>query len=88
MTRTSSGCNEVRQALSRLRVAGPPAAKLVTAAVRGLAADPHPEISNQLGRSRFWRLRLGELRVTYEDDDVGRTIQVYTVGGMPAARRR
>lgn len=51
--------NEARQQLSNLRASDPSAAKSVMGAVRALAADPYPATSNQLGNSRFWRLRLG-----------------------------
>ena len=80
--------NEARQALSRLRSADPASAKLVIAAVRDLATEPYPDTSGQLGGSRFRRLRLGDLRVTYDVDEDQRTVQVYLVGQLPPARRR
>jgi mRNA-degrading endonuclease RelE of RelBE toxin-antitoxin system len=80
--------NEARQALSRLRSADPASAKLVIAAVRALTTEPYPDTSNQLGGSRFRRLRLGDLRVTYDVDEDQRTAQVYLVGQLPPARRR
>jgi mRNA-degrading endonuclease RelE of RelBE toxin-antitoxin system len=87
MTYTLVWRNEARRALSRLRAVDPLAAKRVTAAVRALATDPIPETSSQLGDSRFWRLKLGELRMTYEVDEADRTVHVYYVGRMPPARR-
>jgi mRNA-degrading endonuclease RelE of RelBE toxin-antitoxin system len=88
MTYTLIWRNEARQALSRLRSADPASAKLVIAAVRALATEPYPDNSSQLGDSRFRRLRLGDLRVTYEVDEDQRTVQVYLVGQLPPARRR
>jgi mRNA-degrading endonuclease RelE of RelBE toxin-antitoxin system len=87
MTYTLIWRNEARQALSRLRSADPASAKLVIAAVGALATGPYPDSSSQLG-DRFRRLRLGDLRVTYEVDDDQRTVQVYLVGQLPPARRR
>jgi mRNA-degrading endonuclease RelE of RelBE toxin-antitoxin system len=87
MTYTLIWRNEARQALSRLRSADPASAKLVIAAVGALATGPYPDSSSQLGDSRFRRLRLGDLRVTYEVDDDRRTVQVYLVGQLPPARR-
>jgi mRNA interferase RelE/StbE len=80
--------NEARQALSNLRAIDPAAVKRVIGAVRELATDPYPEASNQLGGSRFWRLRLGELRVTYEVDEALRVVHVYNVGPVPPSSRR
>jgi mRNA-degrading endonuclease RelE of RelBE toxin-antitoxin system len=87
MTYTLIWRNEARQALSRLRSADPASAKLVIAAVGALAAGPYPDSSSLLGDSCFRRLRLGDLRVTYEVDDDRRTVQVYLVGQLPPARR-
>jgi mRNA-degrading endonuclease RelE of RelBE toxin-antitoxin system len=72
--------DEARQALGRLRTGDRASAKLLTSAVRALAIDPYPDISNQLGGSRFWRLRLTELRVTYEVNETGNAIYIYNVG--------
>ena len=80
--------NEARRALSSLRAIDPAAAKTVVGAVSALAADPYPEASNQLGGSRFWRLRLGQFRVTYEIDEALRAIHIYNVGPVPSASRR
>ena len=80
MTYTVVWRNEARRALSNLRAVDPASAKSVAAAVRGLAADPRPGESNQLGGSRFWRLRLAELRVLYEIDDAGGAVHVYNAG--------
>jgi len=88
MTYTLIWRNEARQALSRLRSADPVSAKLAIAAVGALAAEPYPDTSSQLGGSRFRRLRLGDLRVTYDVDEDQRTVQVYLVGQLPPARRR
>ena len=88
MTYTLIWRNEARQALSRLRSLDPASAKLIIAAVRALATQPYPGNSSQLGDSRFRRLRLGELRVTYDVDDEQRTVQVYLVGQLPPTRRR
>jgi mRNA-degrading endonuclease RelE of RelBE toxin-antitoxin system len=66
MTYTVIWRNEARQAMSRLRAADSADARLLIAAVGALTANPHPTTSNQLGGSRFWRLRLAELRVVYE----------------------
>jgi mRNA interferase RelE/StbE len=63
--------NEARRALSSLRALDRTAAKTVADALRALGADPYPEASNRLGGSRFWRLRLGQFRVTYEIDRGG-----------------
>jgi mRNA-degrading endonuclease RelE of RelBE toxin-antitoxin system len=78
--------NEARQALSRLRAGDLASAKLLTAAVRALADDPYPRASNQLGGSRFWRLRLAELRVVYEVDGAGNAIYIYSIGRVPPPR--
>jgi mRNA-degrading endonuclease RelE of RelBE toxin-antitoxin system len=88
MTYTLIWRNEARQALSRLRSTDPAGAKLVIAAVRALATEPYPDTSSQLGGSRFRRLRLGELRVTYDVDEDQQTVQVYLVGQLPPAHRR
>jgi len=88
MTYTLIWRNEARQALSRLRSADPASAKLIVAAVQALAAEPYPDTSSQLGSSRFWRLRLGDLRATYVVDDDQRSIQIYLVGRLPPAHRR
>jgi mRNA interferase RelE/StbE len=80
--------NEGRRALSGLRDADPAAAKAVMASVRALAIDPFPATSGQLSQSQFWRLRLGELRVTYEADEAQRAVHIYNVGPVPAPRRR
>ena len=80
MTYTIVWRNEARQALSRLRAIDGASAKLLTSAVRALAADPHPDISNRLGGSQFWRLRLADLRVIYEVDDGENVIHIYNVG--------
>jgi len=80
MTYTIIWRNEARQALSRLRAGDQVSATLLTSAVRALAASPYPETSNQLGGSPFWRLRLAELRVTYEVDDAAEAIYIYNVG--------
>jgi mRNA-degrading endonuclease RelE of RelBE toxin-antitoxin system len=69
MTYTLVWRNEARQALSRLRTADPQGAKVVMAAMRGLATDQRPATSSQLGGSSFWRLKLGGLRVMYEVDE-------------------
>jgi hypothetical protein len=55
MTNTVVWRNEARRAPSNLRAVDPASAKSVAAAVLGLAADPRPGESNQLGGSRFWR---------------------------------
>jgi mRNA interferase RelE/StbE len=83
MTYTVVWRNEARRALSNLRAADPASAKSLAAAVRELAANPRPEGSNQLGGSRFWRLRLAGLRVLYEIDDVADAVHVYNVGRVP-----
>lgn len=58
-------------------------------AVRALATDPYPAASSQLGNSRFWRLRLGVLRITYGVDDVLLAVHVYNIGPVsPPERRR
>jgi mRNA-degrading endonuclease RelE of RelBE toxin-antitoxin system len=88
MTYTLIWRNEARQALSRLRSADPAGAKLVIAAVGALASGPYPDSSSPLGDSRYRRLRLGDLRVTYEVDDDQRTVRVYLVGQLPPVRRR
>jgi mRNA interferase RelE/StbE len=77
-----------RRALSSLRRLDRAAAKTVADAVRTLAANPYPEASNQLGDSRFWRLRLGQFRVTYEIDEALHAIHIYNVGPVPPAGRR
>jgi mRNA-degrading endonuclease RelE of RelBE toxin-antitoxin system len=53
---------------------------LLTSAVRMLAAEPYPEASNQLGGSRFWRMRLAALRLVYEVDDTDKAIYIYSIG--------
>jgi mRNA interferase RelE/StbE len=83
MTYTVVWRNEARRALSNLRAIDPATVKRVIGGVRELATDPYPEASNQLGGSRFWRLRLGELRITYEVDDALRVVHVYNVGPVP-----
>ena len=88
MTYTVVWRNEARQQLSRLRASDPAAAKSVRGAVRALAHDPYPVGSNQLGDSRFWRLRLGALRVTYEVDEVLLAVQVYNIGPVSPQGRR
>ena len=88
MTYTLIWRNEARQALSQLRSADPPSAKLVIAAVRGLAGEPYPNTSHQLGDSRYRRLKLDSLRITYDVDDDQQTIQIYLVGQLPPPRRR
>jgi mRNA-degrading endonuclease RelE of RelBE toxin-antitoxin system len=88
MTHTVVWRNEARQALSRLRTDDLASAKLLTAAVRALAHDPYPSISNQLGGSRFWRVRLAEMRVVYEVDDAGKVIYIYSVGRVSPPRLR
>jgi mRNA-degrading endonuclease RelE of RelBE toxin-antitoxin system len=45
-----------------------------------LAAEPYPEASNQLGGSRFWRMRLAALRLVYEVDDTDKAIYIYSIG--------
>jgi mRNA-degrading endonuclease RelE of RelBE toxin-antitoxin system len=57
-------------------------------AVRALATEPYPDTSNQLADSRLRRLRLGDLRVTYDVDEGQHTVHVYLVGQLPPARRR
>jgi len=79
--------NKARQQLSSLRASEPTAAKSVMGVVRALAANPYPATSNQLGHSRFWRLRLGALRVTYEVDDVLLAVHVYNIGLVLPPRR-
>jgi mRNA-degrading endonuclease RelE of RelBE toxin-antitoxin system len=71
-----------------LRSVDPASAKLVVAAVRALATEPYPDTSSRLGGSRFRRLRLGDLRVTYDVDEDQQTLQIYLVGQLPPARRR
>jgi mRNA interferase RelE/StbE len=88
MTYTIIWRNEARQALSRLRSADPAGAKLVISAVQALATEPYPNTSSQLGGSRFRRIRLGDLRITYDVDEDQRMVQVYLVGQLPPARRR
>jgi mRNA-degrading endonuclease RelE of RelBE toxin-antitoxin system len=88
MTYTVVWRNEARQALSRLRAGDLVSAKLVTAAVRALADDPYPSISNQLGSSRFWRLRLADLRVVYEVDDTPKAIYIYSIGRVQPPHQR
>jgi mRNA-degrading endonuclease RelE of RelBE toxin-antitoxin system len=78
--------NEARQALSRLRATDPAAAKLLTAAVRALATDPFPDTSTPLGDSTFRRLKLGDLRVTYDVDND--TVTIYLIGQLPPTRHR
>jgi mRNA-degrading endonuclease RelE of RelBE toxin-antitoxin system len=85
MTCTVVWRNKARQALSRLRGGDLASAELLTAAVRALADDPYPGASNQLGGSRFWRLRLGELRVAYEVDGTASAIYIYSIGRMRPA---
>lgn len=81
--------NEARQQLSSLRANDPAAAKSVISSVRALAANPYPEASSQLGTSRFWRLRLGLLRVTYEVDEGLLAVHVYDIGPVsPPGRHR
>jgi mRNA-degrading endonuclease RelE of RelBE toxin-antitoxin system len=72
--------HEARHALSRLRASDPGSAKLLIVAVTTLTVNPRPATSNQLGGSRFWRLRQAELRVTYEIDDAMSAIHIYSVG--------
>jgi mRNA-degrading endonuclease RelE of RelBE toxin-antitoxin system len=36
--------------------------------------------ANQLGSSRFWRLRLADLRVLYEADDTVKAVYIYSIG--------
>ena len=88
MTHTLIWRNEARQAMSRLRSSDPTSAKLIIAAVRALANEPRPHTSSQLGHSRFRRLKLHDLRVTYEIDDNHRTIHIYLVGQLPPPPRR
>jgi mRNA-degrading endonuclease RelE of RelBE toxin-antitoxin system len=88
MTYTLVWRNEARQALSRLRSADPTSTRLVIAAVRAVATEPNPDTSSQLGHSRFRRLKLGDLRVTYEIDHGHRTIHIYLVGQLPPPHRR
>lgn len=87
MTYTVVWRDEARQALSRLRVDDLAGARLLTAAVGALPANPYPAASNQLGGSGFWRLRLAELRVLYEVDDTDGAIHIYGVGRASPSRR-
>lgn len=80
--------DEARQALSRLRSVDPTSAKLIMAAARALATEPRPDASSQLGDSRFRRLKLDDLRITYDIDEDHRAVQVYLVGQLPPTRRR
>jgi mRNA-degrading endonuclease RelE of RelBE toxin-antitoxin system len=88
MTYTLIWRNEARQILSRLRSADPTGAKLIIAAVRDLAADPYPDTSSQLGHSAFRRIKLRDLRITYDVDAENQTVQIYHVGQVPPTRRR
>jgi mRNA interferase RelE/StbE len=88
MTYTLIWRNEARQALSRLRSTDPAHVKLIIAAVRELATNPYPDTSSQLGHSSFRRLRLGDIRVTYDINDDHQTVQIYLVGQLPPTRRR
>jgi mRNA-degrading endonuclease RelE of RelBE toxin-antitoxin system len=72
--------HEARRALARLRADDLASAKLLTAAIRPLADDPYPTHSSQLGSSRFWRLRLADLRVLYEADDTVKAVYIYSIG--------
>lgn len=71
---------EVVSALRRLRASEPDAAKLLIAAIRALADDPHPPGSAALGGTSIHRLRIDERRVLYEVDDSAVTIHVLMVG--------
>lgn len=58
------------------------------AAARGLAVDPNPAASSPLGDSGFHRLKLGDLRITYDVDSDQQVVQIYLVGKVPSARGR
>ena len=69
--------------LRRLRVSDPTSVKHLTAAIRGLGAEPRPDAARQLGASSMYRLRIGDLRAVYEVDDAEAAIHVITVGRLP-----
>jgi mRNA-degrading endonuclease RelE of RelBE toxin-antitoxin system len=66
--------------LARIRDLDPDAAKIVRAAVRGLATEPRPSNSSPLGTAGHRRLRLGDVRVLYQVDDELRAVEIVTVG--------
>jgi mRNA-degrading endonuclease RelE of RelBE toxin-antitoxin system len=80
--------NEALHQLRSLRASDSAAAKTVIGAVSALAANPYPAASNRLGNSRFWRLRLGVLRVTYEVDEVLLAVHVYNIRPLSPPGRR
>jgi mRNA-degrading endonuclease RelE of RelBE toxin-antitoxin system len=88
MTYTLIWRNEARQTLSRLRSADPTSAKLIIAAVRDLATNPYPDASSQLGQSTFRRIKLRDLRITYDVSPENQSVQIYHVGQLPPTRHR
>ena len=88
MTYTLVWRDEARRALSRLRSSDPGKANLVVAAVGALATEPYPPTSGRLGNSPFRRLRLGDVRVTYDVNEDVQTVQIYLIGQLPSGRYR
>jgi mRNA-degrading endonuclease RelE of RelBE toxin-antitoxin system len=74
---------DAMSALRRLHTAEPDGAQQITAAVGGLATEPHPDGSRSLGSSGFHRLRLGRYRLLYEIDSDAATVYVVNVGSVP-----
>jgi mRNA interferase RelE/StbE len=54
----------------------PDAAARVRGPLRALAANPQPPGAIQLTGSRFWRVRVGDLRIVYVIDDEARVVRV------------
>ncbi|HEX5495792.1 MAG TPA: type II toxin-antitoxin system RelE/ParE family toxin [Mycobacteriales bacterium] len=86
MTYTIVWTPEAFSAIRRLRAADPDGAKLVGAAVTGLATDPCPPGTRALGTSGIYRLAFGDYRVVYEVDGETVTVYVMNVGSVPPPR--
>ena len=52
----------------------------IKAAILTLAADPRPKHASKLVSREGWRMRVGDYRVIYEIDDVGKMVTILHVG--------
>ncbi|HEX3827209.1 MAG TPA: type II toxin-antitoxin system RelE/ParE family toxin [Sporichthyaceae bacterium] len=70
----------------KLRGQDRPGAKTVSDAVRGLAIDPQPAGTRQLGSTEFRRMRVGAFRILYRLDEEASAVIVEHVGRIPGGR--
>jgi mRNA interferase RelE/StbE len=63
----------------QLRKLPPDATARARGPILALALDPRPPAAGLLVGSRFWRLRVGDLRIAYAIDEAARTVVVVRV---------